>query len=239
MSEWWTYRLGSFLMFSDATWGRLVASYNRDLWPAQLPALCLGLVASALALRARVPRHDRLVSAVLASAWIWVGWAFLHRRFASVNWPADYLGLAFVLQGAAIGWLGAVQGGLRFGRTAGPVVEPDAVRGRIGGLALALAGLAAVPLVAPLLGRPWARMEVFGLMPDPTAIATLGILLMARSAPGWLSVIPVLACAASAATLWALRAPEAWVPAAGAAVAVSLLAVRRMTRPQRRPDGSA
>ena len=34
MSEWWTYTLGDFLMFSPATYWRLVESYNRDVWPA-------------------------------------------------------------------------------------------------------------------------------------------------------------------------------------------------------------
>jgi hypothetical protein len=230
VSEWWTYRLGSFLMFSEATWARLVASYNRELWPAHLPALCIGLAALALAWRARAPMHDRLVSAVLGGAWLWVGWAFLHRRFASVNWPAEYLGWAFGLQGLAMLWLGVVRGGISFGQEAG--------RGRLAGLALALAGIVAVPLVTPLLGGPWARAAVFGLMPDPTAIATLGFLLMARGTPGGLWAIPLLACAASGATLRALGASEAGLPAAGAVAAVCVLVVRRLGRPQARRAGS-
>ena len=47
------------------------------------------------------------------------------------------------------------------------------------GLALFLYALAIHPLIAPLTGRPWTQAEIFGLAPDPTAIATLGILLAA------------------------------------------------------------
>ena len=232
MSEWWTYRLGSFLMFSESTWARLVASYNRELWPAHLAALCIGLGALALAWRARAPVHDRLGWAVLGGAWLWVGWGFLLRRFATVNWPAEYLGWAFGLQGLSMLWMGAVRGGLRFGQEAG--------RARLAGLALALAGIAAVPLATPLLlGEPWARAAVFGLMPDPTAVATLGFLLMAHRAPGWLWVIPLLACAASGATLHALGSAEAWVSVTAAAAAVCVRALRRTGRPSVRRAGPA
>ena len=34
------------------------------------------------------------------------------------------------------------------------------------------------PLIAPALERPWTQSETFGITPDPTAIATLGILLL-------------------------------------------------------------
>lgn len=33
MSEWWTYRLSDFLMFSPATYWRMVERYNREVWP--------------------------------------------------------------------------------------------------------------------------------------------------------------------------------------------------------------
>ena len=41
MSEWWTYRLSSFLLFSPRTWFRMHELYNADIWPAQLAALAL------------------------------------------------------------------------------------------------------------------------------------------------------------------------------------------------------
>jgi hypothetical protein len=70
-------------------------------------------------------------------------------------------------------------------------------------------------VLALLLGRPWAQSETLALMPDPTALATLGLLLcLTRSerAPGWSwFAAPLLWCGFSGATLFSLNAPEWWV----------------------------
>ena len=66
MSEWWTYRLDSFLMFSPRTYARLLEQANADLWPLQPLAVALGLAALALAWRARSPLQQRLVWLLLA-----------------------------------------------------------------------------------------------------------------------------------------------------------------------------
>jgi hypothetical protein len=83
-------------------------------------------------------------------------------------------------------------------------------------LILIVLGLA-YPLLAPLFGRPWQFSEVYGIAPDPTAIATLGFLLLARGGlPILLLAIPLLWCLASGVTLWAMDEPQAWVPLAAA-----------------------
>ena len=50
MSEWWTYHLSSFLLFSPHTYGRLIERYNAAIWPWQLAGLAAGL---AIGVRAR------------------------------------------------------------------------------------------------------------------------------------------------------------------------------------------
>ena len=62
-----------------------------------------------------------------------------------------------------------------------------------------------------------AHAEVFGMAPDPTALFTLGLLLaLPLRRVGWLLVIPLVWCATSGATLWAMASPEFWVaPLAG------------------------
>ena len=65
--------------------------------------------------------------------------------------------------------------------------------------------LALHPLIAPLSGRPWTQAEVFGLAPDPTVIATLGVI-VAATRPNWpLLVLPLLWCAISSLTLWTME----------------------------------
>ena len=49
MSEWWTYGLSDFLMFSPDTYWRLVERYNRALWPLQLGVVAAGSLLVALA----------------------------------------------------------------------------------------------------------------------------------------------------------------------------------------------
>ena len=50
------------------------------------------------------------------------------------------------------------------------------VRRRVG-LGLLLWAVLVHPVLALAMGRPWVQAEVFGLAPDPTAIAVLGVLL--------------------------------------------------------------
>ena len=50
------------------------------------------------------------------------------------------------------------------------------------------------------------------MAPDPTAVATLGVLLLASGRGRWsLLVVPVLWCAISGATLLAMKAPDFWI----------------------------
>jgi signal transduction histidine kinase len=192
MTEWWTYRLSDFLMFSPRAYWRLVELYNQELWPAHFLALAAGAGALALAWRARLPR---VVPAVLAIAWSWAAWSFLWQRYAQINWGAHYLAGAFAAQALMLLSMAAVQ----------PGSAPTTGSRRIGA-ALALLGLA-YPATAVLWGRPLAQAETFALMPDPTALLTMGVLLMLPLAP-WLRraglVIPVLSLSAGAATHWAM-----------------------------------
>jgi len=51
-------------------------------------------------------------------------------------------------------------------------------------------------------------VEIAGTAPDPTAVATLGVLLLARRVPWLLVPVPVLWCLYSGVTWWALG----WLP---------------------------
>jgi hypothetical protein len=194
MSEWWTYRLSDFLMFSPAVYWRLVERYNRDVWPLHLLMLGAGLLLLWLAARGRAA-GGRVVAGALAVIWLWVGWSFYHQRYAQINWAAEYAAIAFAIQAVLLVGLGAVRvpGAMRSG-------NPQLRRM---GLALATIGVLVYPWAGLLAGRPWGQAEVFGLMPEPTALATLGLLL-ATEPPrrAWLAVIPVAALIAGWATLW-------------------------------------
>ena len=68
-------------------------------------------------------------------------------------------------------------------------------------------------MLAPLQGRGWTLSEVFGIAPDPTAMSTLGVLLLARGRfLPLLLPIPVLWCLQSGLTLQTMGEPQAWGP---------------------------
>lgn len=195
MAEWWTYRAQDFLMFSPRTYWRLIELYNRDLWPWQLPAVAAGAALVWLAAR-RGQRAGRPVAAALAPAWLWVGWGFHWERYATINWGARAFAAACIAQALLLFALGAWRS-----HPAREAREPL----RRAGLLLAVGAVLVFPLLGAAMGRPWTRMEVFGLMPEPTALATLGLLLATRVRHLlWLSVIPLASLAIGGATLWLL-----------------------------------
>ncbi len=211
MPQWWTYRLSDFLMFEPRTYYRLFELYNRDLWPTQPVALLLGLVLVALAWRGG-GWQGRVAAGIVVAAWLWAGWAFHWRRYTTINLAAGYFAAGFAIQALLLAAAG-LRGRLLL-RSVPP--RPDLV-----GIGVMLFAVALQPLIGPLLGRTWIQVELFGLAPDPTAVATLGLLLVARAS--WpLYVIPLLWCLASGVTLWAMGAPDGWVMAVVVAVVVIL-----------------
>lgn len=195
MSEWTTYGLSDFLLFSPRAYWRLFELHNAALWPLPLATLAAGLIALALVLF-RPRHHARWIALILAVLWAWVGWSFFWQRYAAINWAAAYVAPLFALQAALLLVIGARRNRLSFDR-----------RGAAGiaGVALIVFATLVYPLLAPAFGRPLAGAEIFGAAPDPTAIGTLGFLLFARGrwTPALLP-IPLLWCIASGITLWAM-----------------------------------
>jgi hypothetical protein len=219
VSEWWTYTLSDFLLFAPRTYYRLFELYNRDLWPAQLLALGAG-GALLLLVRSGGARAGRLAAAILAACWLWVAWGFHLQRYATINWAATYFAAAFALESALLAWTGVVRGRLAFG----PV--PHTVRRA--GIGVVLFSLVAPPLIGAFAGRDWAQAEIFGMAPDPTAVATLGVLLVASDRVRWtLLVVPVLWCVVTGATLRAMGAPDAVIAPLGALLVLALAAWRQ------------
>src|SRR6185295_863871 len=201
MSEWWTYRAVNFLLFSPRVYWRMFELHNTALWPLHLLTLAAGLIVILLIAR-RPGSGARWLALILAIPWIFVAWSFLWNRYATINWAAAYVAPAFAVEGVLL-LIVSLRDGLAFGRRG--------FAGWIGYLILAFA-LAGQPLLAPLQGRGWASSEVFGIAPDPTAIATLGLLLLARGKPlPWLLPIPVLWCLLSGMTLQTMGEPQAWL----------------------------
>jgi hypothetical protein len=219
MSEWWTYSLADFLLFSPRTYYRVIEIYNRAVWPAQIMAVGLGGIIVAL-LRSGAAWSGQSISVILMACWFWVAWAYFLEHYSSINWAAPYFAGGFVVQGVLLLFAGLANG-RRVQLRAG---LPGAA-----GLAIFLFALLVHPVVGRMLGRPWTQAEVFGIAPDPTSIATLGIVIGTDvRLASWLLPIPLVWCAISAATLWTMGSPDALVPLATACVCLFLVGLDRL-----------
>ncbi len=196
MPEWSSYSLSDFLMYAPRTYWRMVELYNREFWPLHLPLFATGLAALWLGYT-RPARTWRPIVLGLAAAWLWVGWAFLWERYATINWAASYVAIAFSVQAVLLAGMAL--------RPRQPAPPPGRHARGLGAL-LAAAGLL-YPLLGLALGRPWVQAEVVGMTPEPTALFTLGLLLMGgqpstRTGRALLFYIPVLCLLMGAATGW-------------------------------------
>jgi hypothetical protein len=205
MPEWWSYSLSDFLLFSPRTYYRLIERYNLALWPAHIATLGLGMMIFAL-LRNKTEWRGRTISGILAMLWAWVAWAFVWKRYATINWAAVYFLPLFALEVLLLVWIGVVRNRLIF--------QVSRRFPGVTGTALLGFSVGAYPVIAPMLGRSWRQAEVFGLAPDPTVIGTAGLLLLADGrARRELLAVPLVWSVVSALTLWAMDSPEALVPA--------------------------
>jgi hypothetical protein len=208
-ADWSTYELSNFLLFSPRTYHRLFELYNRATWPLAIAAALLVPLLAFLLLRRGAT--VRLPSSILAAAWLWVAFAFHLQRYATIQWVAPWFAAAFAIEGLLL--LGASVSH-----------QPPSGPRRIGvAHGLVILGTVVQPLIGPLLlGRPWWQIELFALAPDPTAVATLGGLLLLER--GWrrnlLLIVPLAWCAVAGLTQRAMAAPDFWVAPLAALLAL-------------------
>lgn len=231
MPEWWTYSLSDLVMYSRQTYYRLFELYNVEIWPAQIVAIGAGASIWSLLRRADA-RRGRIIAAFLAVCWLWVAIAFHAKRYTAINRAAVDFAWGFGVEAVLLVWAGVVRGRLVFDRDGRPMARA--------GVAIFLFALAVQPVVGLVFGRTWRQLEFFGLAPDPTAIGTLGLLLLAAGRTRWeLIVVPAVWCLISAAMLWAMKTPDAWIVAIVAALVTALVIARAVALRRQPPRREA
>lgn len=206
MNAWTSYQLQDFIPFTAEIYFRLLERMGETFWPLHLLTLALGAATLALALRHRT----RFACLLPAPLWAFVAVAFFIQRYAELNWAGGYVGYAFIAQAvllvlmALTGW--------------GTDNAPRATHPPVSiGIAITLFGLVLMPtlmpLIAPLSGGSWYQAEVFGIHADPTAVTTLGlVLIMLRGFGLWIAaIIPALWLVVSGLTLQVLDSTNAAV----------------------------
>ena len=159
-------------------------TYNTAIWPAQVLAYLLGMVALAIAIR-ETRRSGQIVSGILALFWVWMGVFYHIIYFSEINSAAWIFGIFYLVQGMLFLLIGSISGRLSFRFSLQPLPI-------IGGCFIVYA-IAVYPLLGIASGHAYPRAPVFGVAPCPTTIFTFGLLLWAtKPVPAYLLVIPLL-----------------------------------------------
>ena len=160
------------------------ATYNTAIWPVQVLAYVLGVVALVLAFR-ESKLAARIVSGILGFFWIWMGLFYHIVHLSVINSAAWIVGIFYVLQGLLFLLVGTIFGRLAFRF----ILKPLPV---IGGCFI-LYAMVIYPFLGISFGHSYPKAPMFGVAPCPTTIFTFGILLWAtKSVHTYLLVIPLL-----------------------------------------------
>lgn len=201
----------------------IFAAYNQAIWPSQIAAYSLGVVAAAALFRPS-RSSDRIIAAVLALMWLWTGLVYLGLYFAVINKAAFGFAALFIVQGIAFLYAGVIRDGLSFGFRMGlPAVT--------GGIFMLYAAVL-YPLIGIATGHGWPAMPMFGVTPCPVTIFTFGLLLLTtRRFSYWLLAIPFVWSLIGGSAAVLLAVPQDWVLLLSGIVAVPLIILRERRAP--------
>jgi hypothetical protein len=157
--------------------------YNQAIWPTQVLAYILGVGAVLLVVN-EVPHADRLISAILALFWLWIGLVFQLLYFRQINGaPAVFFGALMIFQAILFTVVGVVQHRLHFVASLDP--------SRLVGALFIFYALYLYPVLGSLAGHGYPLSPLFGVAPCPTTIFTFGLLLWTEpKIPRYLLIIP-------------------------------------------------
>lgn len=142
-------------------------NYNQSVWPFQIILNLLAIGVLVLVLKP-LPSSNKMIAAILAFFWLWIGIAYHLAFFSAINPAAYFFALANVLQGVAFLFFGVFKSRLAFRYQTN-------IFGIIGAL-FVLYALIVYPVLGYSLGHVYPKSPTFGL-PCPTTIFTFGILL--------------------------------------------------------------
>jgi hypothetical protein len=172
----------NLLLDLDQTFSVFVA-YNSGIWPMQVFAYLAGLVALYSATK-HTRFSNNIAAGILSFFWMWTGAVFCVFYWAP-SYPAAYaFGVLFVAQGVVF-LLNAIKPKLSFRSQRNSFAL-------IGWLFIAYA-MVGYPLAGHFLGHIYPRSLPFGLVPCPTAVFTLGLLMLTNKlVPRYILVIPAI-----------------------------------------------
>jgi hypothetical protein len=169
--------------FTPEQFFHVFEQYNESVWPVQIIFYLLALVSVAFILNKGL-HSNRIILAVLAFYWIWMGIVYHIANFSGINRAAFVFGLFFVIQGVIFLYHAVLNRKIHF--------EFNLKPSGIIGVVLIAYSLFVYPLLGRMQGHFYPAVPTFGV-PCPTTIFTFGILLFSLSRiPWYVIIIPFL-----------------------------------------------
>jgi hypothetical protein len=173
-------------MFPDLTIEKfliVLENYNLDLWPLQIFSYILGIAAIVFAVK-RTGFSNRVISLILSFFWLWSGIVFCILYWSKSFKFAYLFGILLIIQGL-IFLYSFLKENISFSFTGS---RHSAI-----GIVLIFYAMVVYFLIGLFIGHTYPQSFPFGLVPCPTAIFTLGILLWTdKKVPKHVIIIPAL-----------------------------------------------
>lgn len=204
------------ISFTPEVYFALFEHYNLAIWPTQLMAYALGVLALALAF-SKSPLSSRIMGGVVTLFWLWNGLVYHALYFTQINFMAPVFAAFFVIEGLLLAWYFVFRGDVE--------LRADRELASWAGIGLMIFAMVIFPLLGDLAGHGWPQAAVFGVAPSPTLVYSLGVLLLAQPRmPVLPAIIPILWALGS----WLLGIAEDFsLPLAGIATLVLLIRKNR------------
>jgi uncharacterized protein DUF6064 len=206
------------LPFTPEQFLAVFVTYNNAIWPVQIAAYLLGIVAVALLFR-RTRQGDRVIAGILVVMWLWTGFAYHGLWFSVINKAAYLFAALFIVQSCYFFYAGVYRSQIHFD------LQADLATG-VGAALIAYAAIV-YPLIGVAIGHNYPELPMFGVTPCPVTIFTFGFLLLtARPVPRWLLLIPFLWSLIGGSAAILLRVPQDWLLLVSGCIAIALIVFR-------------
>jgi hypothetical protein len=187
----------------------LIELYNVTYWPMHVVTFLLGVSAVILTLK-RAVYSDRIISAILASLWLWSGIVFFMIFFSDMTitlfgfTPPGFpyvSGALFIIQSILFLYFGVIRGSVAYGSEGGPYATV--------GLVAIVYAMVVYPIIGYVTGHALPGYPLFGSAPCPVTIFTVGMLMLTnRRMPQLVPIIPLIwglmgVVAVAVFTVWA------------------------------------
>ena len=173
-------------MFSEFTHDGFLTTlqnYNLDIWPLQIFSYVLGIFAIILVIK-KTQFSNRVISLILTLYWFWNGIIFSMIYWSSSFKYAYIFGVLLIIQGA-IFLISYIKQNISFSYRSDFYSTI--------GIILILYSMIGYPIIGLFIGHVYPHFFPFGLVPCPTTIFTLGLLLWTeRMLPKYIIIIPAL-----------------------------------------------